>query len=56
VLDIPGGFGKVPIGPAYLVPGEGGHLVEDWRGGTHAYPPGPDTDTRASAGGDVAEE
>jgi lysine 2,3-aminomutase len=35
VLDIPGGHGKVPVGPAYLGEGE----VEDPRGGRHAYPP-----------------
>jgi lysine 2,3-aminomutase len=39
VLDIPGGHGKVPIGPAYLA----GDLdacvsVDDPWGGTHAYP------------------
>ena len=36
VLDIPGGAGKVRIGPEY--PRADGH-VEDWRGGLHAYPP-----------------
>jgi lysine 2,3-aminomutase len=35
VLDIPGGHGKVPVGPGYLHGGE----VEDPRGGRHAYPP-----------------
>ena len=35
VLDIPGGHGKVPVGPAYL----GGGEVEDPWGGRHAYPP-----------------
>jgi lysine 2,3-aminomutase len=35
VLDIPGGYGKVPIGPGYLAGGE----VEDPRGHRHAYPP-----------------
>ena len=35
VLDIPGGHGKVPIGPGYLDGGE----VEDPNGGRHAYPP-----------------
>jgi lysine 2,3-aminomutase len=40
VLDIPGGFGKTPIGPSRLGPGEGdGIQVEDWRGITHTYPP-----------------
>ena len=38
VLDIPGGFGKVPVGPSYLEPdGEGGYRVTDWQGGRHAY-------------------
>ena len=39
VLDIPGGFGKSPIGPAYLArqsDGEG-YVVEDFRGGLHPY-------------------
>ena len=41
VLDIPGGFGKSPIGPEYLERTEGGGLVvEDPNGGVHAYPPG----------------
>ena len=40
VLDLPGGHGKVPVGPAYLA----GELdscvsVEDPWGGVHAYPP-----------------
>jgi lysine 2,3-aminomutase len=39
VLDIPGGHGKVPIGPAYLS-GDGGRLrVEDPWGGQRPYPP-----------------
>jgi len=33
VLDIPGGHGKVPVGPAYL----DGETVSDWRGIGHAY-------------------
>jgi lysine 2,3-aminomutase len=36
VLDIPGGAGKVPVGPAYFGHGE----VEDPDGGRHAYPAG----------------
>jgi lysine 2,3-aminomutase len=41
VLDIPGGFGKSPIGPCYLHPtGAGACAVEDFKGRTHAYPPG----------------
>jgi lysine 2,3-aminomutase len=39
VLDIPGGYGKSPIGPCYLTEGESGHLVEDYNGGRHCYPP-----------------
>jgi lysine 2,3-aminomutase len=35
ILDIPGGHGKVPIGPEYLVHGS----VEDPAGRRHAYPP-----------------
>jgi lysine 2,3-aminomutase len=35
ILDIPGGHGKVPIGPAYLTDG----AVEDPAGRRHAYPP-----------------
>jgi lysine 2,3-aminomutase len=36
VLDIPGGHGKVPIGPGYL-DGAGDYTVEDYRGGRHRY-------------------
>ena len=40
VLDLPGGFGKVPIGPCYLrQDAGGGWLVEDFQGRLHAYPP-----------------
>jgi len=35
VLDIPGGYGKSPIGPNYL----SADGVEDFRGRRHAYPP-----------------
>lgn len=37
VLDIPGGFGKVPIGPDYLVQDSAGYVVTDWQGGRHLY-------------------
>ncbi len=37
VLDIPGGFGKVPIGPDYLQADADGYLVADWQGGVHRY-------------------
>ena len=36
MLDIPGGHGKVPVGPTYLR----GEEVEDPNGGRHRYPPG----------------
>jgi lysine 2,3-aminomutase len=36
VLDIPGGYGKVPIGPSYF--DEDGRLVVDPAGGLHHYP------------------
>jgi lysine 2,3-aminomutase len=39
VLDIPGGYGKVPIGPSYLSRGSDAaeYRVADHRGGTHRY-------------------
>jgi lysine 2,3-aminomutase len=41
VLDLPGGFGKVPVGPCYAVPAQEGEgwIVEDFEGGRHRYPP-----------------
>lgn len=40
VLDVPGGYGKAPVGPVYLHGGgEAGTCVEDPTGGRHAYPP-----------------
>jgi lysine 2,3-aminomutase len=40
VLDIPGGFGKSPVGPSYLSADAAGRMqVEDFNGGTHCYPP-----------------
>jgi lysine 2,3-aminomutase len=38
VLDIPGGFGKAPLGPAALSVGEEAWRVEDFQGRVHAYP------------------
>lgn len=39
VLDIPGGYGKVPAGPAYVEDALGaGPLITDPAGETHAYP------------------
>ena len=48
VLDIPGGFGKAPIGPEYLsgdadatheAAAESGYRVTDYCGDVHLYPP-----------------
>ena len=41
VLDLPGGHGKVPVGPSYAAPARGteGWVVEDFQGGRHRYPP-----------------
>jgi lysine 2,3-aminomutase len=36
VLDIPGGYGKSPIGPGYL--SADGAVIEDFNGRRHAYP------------------
>jgi len=37
VLDIPGGYGKAPIGPTYL--SADAASVTDFKGVRHAYPP-----------------
>lgn len=39
VLDIPGGHGKAPVGPAYVHECEGGIEIEDPDGNRHPYPP-----------------
>jgi lysine 2,3-aminomutase len=40
VLDIPGGYGKVPVQPGTVKPhGDGTYTVVDPWGGEHAYPP-----------------
>ena len=39
VLDIPGGFGKVPAGAAWVEPAGDGFAVRDPAGQTHLYPP-----------------
>jgi len=41
VLDIPGGYGKVPLTPSHAEPGEvpGRWRVRDPGGRVHAYPP-----------------
>ena len=52
VLDIPGGYGKAPVGPSYLsqansLPGEGEldpetrYRIVDYCGDVHLYPPKP---------------
>jgi lysine 2,3-aminomutase len=39
VLDIPGGFGKVPVNPEHIGPrNSGGREVKDLRGVYHHYP------------------
>ncbi|HEY2532240.1 MAG TPA: lysine-2,3-aminomutase-like protein [Xanthobacteraceae bacterium] len=48
VLDIPGGFGKSPIGPGYV--SADGSMVEDFNGRWHQYPPCGDA-TRSGASG-----
>jgi lysine 2,3-aminomutase len=39
MLDIPGGAGKVPIGPTYLQAASDGYVIEDYRGQLHIWPP-----------------
>jgi lysine 2,3-aminomutase len=39
VLDIPGGAGKVPVGPCYAQEADGRYLVADPAGREHVYPP-----------------
>ena len=41
VLDLPGGHGKVPVGPDYV--GSDGQVEDPW-GQSHLYPPNPDRD------------
>jgi lysine 2,3-aminomutase len=40
VLDIPGGYGKVPVGPGWVEESEEGLVVTDPSGATHRYPLG----------------
>jgi lysine 2,3-aminomutase len=44
VLDLPGGYGKVPVGPCYATEAEQGGVweVEDIDGRHHHYPPIPE--------------
>lgn len=47
VLDIPGGHGKVPIGPSYITAnGEESYVVRDYLGGSHSYGEGSDTPSK----------
>lgn len=39
VIDIPGGYGKVPAGAPYVHPSADGFEIADDRGGVHKYPP-----------------
>ena len=44
VLDIPGGYGKIPVGPSYLSQQRDGEQMQprrlvDYCGGVHSYPP-----------------
>ncbi len=43
VLDIPGGAGKSPIGPAYLTTTDQTVMAEDFNGHAHPYPPTADS-------------
>ncbi|MGH7087859.1 MAG: KamA family radical SAM protein, partial [Stellaceae bacterium] len=48
VLDIPGGYGKVPVGPSYAYASESGWRVDGPDGSAHSYPPVPvNTSSRA---------
>ena len=42
MLDIPGGFGKVPAGPNYVSCGPTGDQITDIHGNTHSYSSGAD--------------
>jgi lysine 2,3-aminomutase len=52
VLDIPGGFGKAPVGPDYLAPDASTpadperYRVTDYCGDVHLYPPEPEAAPR----------
>ena len=40
VLDLPGGYGKMPLTADYLEELKGGtYRIEDYRGKKHLYPP-----------------
>jgi lysine 2,3-aminomutase len=40
VMHIPGGFGKVPIGPCFLEQDDNDWVVTDYKGMKHRYPLG----------------
>jgi lysine 2,3-aminomutase len=48
VLDIPGGFGKVPLGQSFVTKTGEAYRIEDFCGEAHAYPPG--------SGGSLSDE
>lgn len=57
VLDIPGGHGKVPAGPAWVELGPSGTAtVRDIHGALHAYPPSPDGESAQPAAREAATE
>jgi lysine 2,3-aminomutase len=37
VLDLPGGHGKMPVGPVYARPTDGGYAIADYQGHEHRY-------------------
>ena len=41
MLDLPGGFGKVPLESHNVEKTESGHRIRDGRGALHSYPPSP---------------
>jgi len=54
VLDIPGGFGKSPIGPSYLA--ADGSTIEDFNGRRHRYPPRHNLPSARTANGARADD
>ncbi len=54
VLDIPGGYGKSPIGPSYLA--ADGSTVEDFNGRRHRYPPQQNTPANGAPDGAPADD
>ncbi|MDF2619422.1 MAG: lysine 2,3-aminomutase YodO family protein [Xanthobacteraceae bacterium] len=54
VLDIPGGYGKVPVGPSYLEPAPEGWRVTDYCGGVHAYGEAAAGNSAGGKNGDIS--